>query len=283
MLPRLSSKTIQKAVGVVGCVITPHNVFLYSALVQSRKINTKKKEKVQEALNYYSIESYVAVFVSFSINLMVTSVFAKGFYGTSRADSIGLANAGKYLQERYGGGLFPILYIWGIGLLAAGQSSTMTGTYAGQFIMGGFLNLQMKKWIRSVITRSCAIVPTIIVAIYFNRSEDSLDVLNEWLNVLQGMQIPFAIIPLLTLVSNEKIMGVFKIGKLMERTVWTVAALVIMINGYVMLSFFLSEVNGLLFGFVACLGASAYVAFLIYLISQRHSHAELNGFTHLTN
>ncbi|XP_070028404.1 metal transporter Nramp2 isoform X2 [Nicotiana tabacum] len=283
LLPRLSSKTIQKAVGVVGCVITPHNVFLYSALVQTRKIDPKKKEKVQEALNYYTIESSIAVFVSFSINLMVTTVFAKGFYATPQAHSIGLVNAGQYLQERYGGGLFPILYIWGIGLLAAGQSSTMTGTYAGQFIMGGFLNLQMKKWIRSVITRSCAILPTIIVAIYFNRSEDSLDILNEWLNVLQGMVIPFAIIPLLTLVSNEQIMGVFKIGKLMERTVWTVAALVIMINGYVMLSFFLSEVNGLLFGFVVCMGASAYIAFLVYLISQRHNQAELKGFTHLTN
>ena len=147
---------------------------------------------------------------------MVTAVFAKGFYGTSRADSIGLVNAGQYLQERYGGGVCPLLYIWGIGLLAAGQSSTMTGTYAGQFIMGGFLNLRMKKCISSVLTRSCAIVWTIIVAIYFNRSEDTLDVLNEWLNVLQGMQIPFAIIPLLTLVSNEKIMGAFKIGKLIE-------------------------------------------------------------------
>ncbi|KAJ8538124.1 hypothetical protein K7X08_014664 [Anisodus acutangulus] len=207
LLPRLSSKTIQKAVGVVGCVITPHNVFLYSPLVQSRKIDPKKKEKVQEALNYYTIESTIAVSISFSINLMVTAV---------QADSIGLVNAGQYLQERYGGGLFPILYIWGIGLLAAGQSGTMTGTYARQFIMGGFLNLRRKKWIRSVITRSCAIVPTIIVAIYFNRSEDSLDVLNEWLNVLQGMQIPFAIIPLVTFVSNEQIMGVFKIGKLME-------------------------------------------------------------------
>lgn len=113
---------------------------------------------MQEALSYYSIESYIAVFVSFSINLMVTAVFAKGFYGTSRADSIGLVNAGQYLQERYGGGVCPLLYIWGIGLLAAGQSSTMTGTYAGQFIMGGFLNLRMKKCISSVLTRSCAIV-----------------------------------------------------------------------------------------------------------------------------
>lgn len=202
--------------GVVGCVITPHNVFLYSALVQSRKIHPKNKGQVQEALNYYTIESCIAVFVSFTINLFVTAVFAKGFYGSSQASSIGLVNAGQYLQERYGGGLFPILYIWGIGLLAAGQSSTMTGTYAGQFIMGGFLNLRMQKWMRSLITRSCAIIPTIIVAIVFNRSEDSLDVLNEWLNVLQGMQIPFALIPLLTLVSNEHVMGVFKIGTTME-------------------------------------------------------------------
>lgn len=268
LLPRLSSKTIQKAVGVVGCVITPHNVFLYSALVQSRKIDPNKKGQVQEALNYYTIESSIAVFVSFTINLFVTTVFAKGFYNTSQASSIGLVNAGQYLQQRYGGGFFPILYIWGIGLLAAGQSSTMTGTYAGQFIMGGFLNLRMRKWLRSVITRSCAIVPTIIVAIIFNRSEDSLDVLNEWLNVLQGMQIPFALIPLLKLVSNERVVGTFKIGNAMKRTVWTVAALVIVINGYVLLDFFISEVKGLLFGFIACIGALAYLAFIFYLISR---------------
>ncbi|KAL2529602.1 Metal transporter Nramp2 [Forsythia ovata] len=291
LIPKLSSKTIQKAVGVVGCVITPHNVFLYSALVQSRKIDPKNKGKVQEALNYYTIESSIAVLVSFMINLCVTAVFAKGFYGTSQANSIGLVNAGDYLKQRYGGGLVPILYIWGIGLLAAGQSSTMTGTYAGQFIMGGFLNLQLKKWLRSVITRSCAIVPTIIVAIIFNRSEDSLDVLNEWLNVLQGMQIPFAIIPLLTLVSNEQIMGSFKIGTTLERIVWSIAAMVILINGYVLLHFFISEVNGLLFGILICIGVSAYVAFLMYLISRSggflssssswFSRMRSDGFTYL--
>lgn len=216
LIPRLSSKTIRQAVGVVGCVIMPHNVFLHSALVQSRKIDPQKKVRVQEALNYYTIESSVALTVSFMINLFVTTVFAKGFYGTKQADSIGLVNAGQYLEEKYGGGVFPILYIWGIGLLAAGQSSTITGTYAGQFIMGGFLDLRLKKWLRALITRSCAIVPTIVVAIAFNRSEGSLDVLNEWLNVLQSMQIPFALIPLLTLVSSEQIMGTFKIGPVLE-------------------------------------------------------------------
>lgn len=82
--------------------------------------------------------------------------------------------------------------------------------------MGGFLNLCLKKWLRALITRSFAIVSTMIVALVFNRSEASLDVLNEWLNVLQSMQIPFALIPLLTLVSKEQVMGVFKVGPLLE-------------------------------------------------------------------
>lgn len=212
LVPKLSSRTIQQAVAVVGCIIMPHNVFLHSALVQSRQIDTTKRGRIQEALNYYTIESAVALAVSLVINIFVTTVFAKGFYGTEIANSIGLENAGQYLQQKYGGGLFPILYIWGIGLLAAGQSSTITGTYAGQFIMGGFLNLRLKKWVRALITRSCAIIPTMIVALVFDTSEDSLDVLNEWLNVLQSVQIPFALIPLLCLVSKEQLMGTFKIG-----------------------------------------------------------------------
>ncbi|KAE8653951.1 Metal transporter Nramp6 [Hibiscus syriacus] len=266
LVPRLGSKTIRQAVGVVGCVIMPHNVFLHSALVQSRKIDPKKRGQVQEALNYYSIESSVALLVSFMINLFVTTVFAKGFYGTKQADSIGLVNAGQYLEEKYGGGLFPILYIWGIGLLAAGQSSTITGTYAGQFIMGGFLNLRLKKWSRALITRSFAIVPTIIVAIVFNTSEASLDILNEWLNVLQSIQIPFALIPLLTLVSKEQVMGVFRIGPILERMAWTVAALVMIINGYLLFDFFVSEVKGVFFGLTICIWTAAYIAFIVYLI-----------------
>lgn len=193
----------------------PHNVFLHSALVQSREVDNRKIGRVQEALNYYSIESGVALAISFMINLFVTTVFAKGFYGTEQADSIGLVNAGQYLQDKYGGS-FPILYIWAIGLLAAGQSSTITGTYAGQFIMGGFLNLPLKKWLRALITRSCAIIPTLLVALVFDTSEDSLDVLNEWLNVLQSIQIPFALIPLLWLVSKEEVMGFFKIGAVLK-------------------------------------------------------------------
>eukprot|EP01018_Ginkgo_biloba_P014798 Gb_30457 [translate_table: standard] len=217
LIPRINSNAVRQAVGIVGCIIMPHNIFLHSALVQSRMVDTTRKGRVQEALNYFSIESSIALLVSFMINLFVTTVFAKGFYGTKEAGNIGLVNAGTYLQQQYGGGLFPILYIWAIGLLSAGQSSTITGTYAGQFVMAGFLNLRIKKWMRALITRSFAIVPTVIVALIFDTSEDKLDVLNEWLNVLQSIQIPFALIPLLCLVSKEQVMGIFKIGRTMKR------------------------------------------------------------------
>ncbi|KAJ9170614.1 hypothetical protein P3X46_018708 [Hevea brasiliensis] len=267
LVPKLSSKTIQQAVGVVGCIIMPHNIFLHSALVQSRDVDTTKKGRVKEALRYYSIESTFALMVSFIINLFVTTVFAKGFYGTELANSIGLVNAGQYLQEKYGGGLFPILYIWAIGLLAAGQSSTITGTYAGQFIMGGFLNLRLKKWLRALITRSFAIIPTMIVALVFDTSEDTLDVLNEWLNVLQSIQIPFALIPLLYLVSKGQIMGTFKIGIVLKMVSWLVAALVIVINGYLLIDFFSNEVNGVIFATAVCIFTGAYVAFIVYLVS----------------
>ncbi|XWS45201.1 hypothetical protein CRYUN_Cryun15aG0115800 [Craigia yunnanensis] len=268
LVPKLSSKTIQQAVGVVGCIIMPHNVFLHSALVQSREIDHSKKDRVQEALNYYSIESTVALIISFIINLFVTTVFAKAFYGTELASSIGLVNAGQYLQEKYGGGLFPILYIWAIGLLAAGQSSTITGTYAGQFIMGGFLNLRLKKWLRALITRSFAIIPTIIVALVFDTSEEALDVLNEWLNVLQSIQIPFALIPLLCLVSKEQIMGTFKIGPTLKTVAWLVALLVMVINGYLLVDFFSSEVTGVMFTIVVFAFTGGYLAFIIYLVSR---------------
>ncbi|XP_039139457.1 metal transporter Nramp2-like [Dioscorea cayenensis subsp. rotundata] len=266
LVPKLSSKTIRQAVGVVGCVITPHNMFLHSALVQSRRIDTNKKNRVQEAINYYSIESTIALVIMFTINLFVTTVFAKGFNGSEQAHTIGLENAGQFLQNKYGGGLFPILYIWGVGLLAAGQSSTITGTYAGQFIMGGFLNLQLKKWVRALISRSIAILPAAIVALFFDTSEAALDILNEWLNVLQSLQIPFCLIPLLTLVSKEELMGEFKIGRATQMVAWTVATLLIVINGFILLEFFSSEVHGMFLGSIVCLVIAVYVAFVIYLI-----------------
>ncbi|XP_054782721.1 metal transporter Nramp3-like [Prosopis cineraria] len=277
LVPKVSSRTLRQAVELIGCVITPHNVFLHSALVQSRNINIHNKGQVQEALNYYTIESSLALLITFFINLSVMTVFARVFYCTDQAGTIGLVNAGEFLQDKYGGGMFPILYIWGIGLLAAGQSSTITGTYAGQFITEGFLKLRLKKWLRALITRSLAIVPTMIVALVFNTSEGSLDTLNEWLNVVQSIQIPFALIPLLTLVSKQEVMGTFRIGPVVEKVAWTVAVVVILVYGYMLLDFFLSEVKGLVYGLVVFLCAASWLSFIAYLL--QHSGA-FSSFLH---
>ncbi|KAF7050107.1 hypothetical protein CFC21_058516 [Triticum aestivum] len=266
VVPKLSSKTIKQAVGIVGCIIMPHNVFLHSALVQSRKIDTKKKSRVQEAVYYYNIESILALIVSFFINICVTTVFAKGFYGSDKADNIGLENAGQYLQEKYGTALFPVLYIWAIGLLASGQSSTITGTYAGQFVMGGFLNLRLKKWLRAVITRSFAIIPTMIVALFFDTEDPTMDVLNESLNVLQSIQIPFALIPLITLVSSEQLMGSFLVGPITKVISWIVTIFLMLINGYLILSFYTNEVRGAVVRSSLCVVLAVYLAFIMYLI-----------------
>ncbi|KAH0466927.1 hypothetical protein IEQ34_004165 [Dendrobium chrysotoxum] len=271
LVPKVSPSTINQAVGLVGCVITPHNVFLHSALVQSRKINTKRKSCVTEAIRYYYIESAAALTISFVINFFATTVFAKSFYGTKIAGGMGLENAGHVLQQKYGAALFPILYIWGLGLLASGQSSTITSTYAGQFIMEGFRNLHMKKWIRALITRSCAVVPAIIVALCFDSSDTTVDALNESLNSLQSIQVPFALIPLIKLVSKEQVMGFFRIGFILKTMAWIVAAFLIAINGYLLVDYFSNEMQGLLLTSIICVFLTLYLAFVIYLIVRDDS------------
>ncbi|KAH7307846.1 hypothetical protein KP509_22G080000 [Ceratopteris richardii] len=269
IIPGVRSGTIKQAVAVVGALIMPHNIFLHSALVQSRAITISSTAHVKEALRYYTIESAIALLVSFIINLFVVSVFAKAFYGTEIAESIGLANAGEYLQAEFGNGYFPILYIWAVGLLAAGQSSTMTGTYAGQFVMAGFLNLRVKKWVRAIFTRTSAILPTVIVALIFNGSDDRMDTLNQWLNVLQSIQLPFAVIPLLCIVSKKKIMGVFGVHPVIKVLAWLIALLVIIINGYLLLDFWSTYITATV-TVTSILGVmvALYVMFVIYLIIQ---------------
>ncbi|CAK9264505.1 unnamed protein product [Sphagnum jensenii] len=269
VIPSVPGNAVDKAVGIVGAVIMPHNIFLHSALVQSRNIDITRKSRVREAQRYYNIESAVALFISFLINLCIMAIFAKAFFGKESAKNIGLANAGEYLQQKYGGGLFPILYIWAIGLLAAGQSSTMTGTYTGQFVMAGFLDMRVKKWIRVLVTRLVAIVPTVAVALLFDSSENELDQLSEWLNVLQSIQLPFALIPLLCLVSNVRVMGDFVIGTVTKVVAWSIAVLVLAINMYLLgVSVFTSIVESV--QVIAILGVLTvlYVAFICYLILE---------------
>merc|ERR1712032_556980 len=117
---------------------------------------------------------------------------------------IGLKNAGGYLGKAYGA---PLMVIWALGLCAAGQSSTMTGAYAGQWVMQGYLQLNIHPVKRAIITRSLALVPCLSVAIYFGDGNTGLDQLNEYLNVLQSLVLPFAVVPLLTFAGSPAVMG----------------------------------------------------------------------------
>ena len=148
--------------------------------------------------------------------------------------------------DLYKGGVFlgcefglAAMYIWAIGILAAGQSSTMTGTYAGQFAMEGFLNLQWKRWQRVLLTRTVAIFPTFFVAFYSNISD--LSGMNDLLNCLMSLQLPFALIPTITFTSNAKIMGQFKNGVLSKIFSILLSLLVIGVNIYFVINYVLNQ------------------------------------------
>eukprot|EP00116_Pleurobrachia_bachei_P004269 sb/3464531/ len=214
---------IKQAVGIVGAVIMPHNLYLHSALVRSRDIDRKRRDKVREANMYYFIESAIALGASFLVNMCVVAVFAQGYFPKTEATEeckastwtdmnttegdINLQSAGVFLGNCYGkiAGV-----IWALGLLAAGQSSTMTGTYSGQFVMEGFLLLKWPRWLRVLVTRVIAIGPTLSLALI---SGANFSGWNEMLNVLQSLQLPFALIPILTFTGSYRIMGEFAMNR----------------------------------------------------------------------
>ncbi|XP_028430947.1 natural resistance-associated macrophage protein 2 isoform X2 [Perca flavescens] len=273
---------LEQAVGIVGAVIMPHNIYLHSALVKSRDIDRKNKKEVKEANKYYFIESTVALFVSFLINVFVVAVFAQAFYGKTNIEMNKECNAtgsphsglfplnnGTLEVDIYKGGVVlgcvfgpAALYIWAIGILAAGQSSTMTGTYSGQFVMEGFLNLRWSRFARVLLTRSVAIIPTLLVAIF--QDVQHLTGMNDFLNVLQSMQLPFALIPILTFTSLTSIMNDFANGMVWKISGGIVILLVCAINMYFVVVY-VTALNSVLLYVFAALLSIAYLCFVVYL------------------
>jgi NRAMP (natural resistance-associated macrophage protein)-like metal ion transporter len=264
VVPRLPASAMSQAVGMVGCIIMPHNLFLHSALVQSRVV---EKGEEREAITLYTIESTAAILTSVLINSAVVSIFAKGFHGGPHADEIGLKNAGSYLGRQYGE---VMRIIWGLGLVAAGQSSTMTGAYAGQWVMQGYLQLQVKPWKRAIITRSMALVPTLAVAVYFGGGHnEGLDSLNSYLNILQSLVLPFAVVPLLTFASARSIMGDLALSFSSTAACWAATALVMAANVYLFVEQVGGEVSqGLVLGITAYTASVGYVAIAHQIPSQ---------------
>ncbi|XP_028413010.1 natural resistance-associated macrophage protein 2-like [Dendronephthya gigantea] len=241
-----TAKARKQAVGIVGAVIMPHNFYLHSALVKSRQVDRSKHQEIKEANMYYTIESGIALFVSFLINLFVVAVFAEGFYNKTNKDVIGICQNATYdiryegifdnntdvvdgdlIRRKFVHGIYlgceygvAALYIWSIGILAAGQSSTMTGTYAGQFAMEGFLKMSWTRWKRVLFTRSIAIGPTLAVAGFLGIN--NLTGMNDFLNVLQSLQLPFALLPMLYFTNKTEVMGSFVNGRIMCAFSWVV-------------------------------------------------------------
>merc|ERR1712223_684077 len=282
-------KELLQAVGVIGAVIMPHNLYLHSALVKSRGVDRRKPSAVRQANKYFFIESAIALFVSLLINIFVVSVFASGLHGKTNQDihkecikQFGendtqwvptFPDNNKTLEDAdiYKGGIFlgcyfgpAAMYIWAIGILAAGQSSTMTGTYAGQFAMEGFLNLTWKRWQRVLLTRTVAILPTFFVAFY--EDIQNLSGMNDLLNVLMSLQLPFALIPTIAFTSRIDIVGELVNGLMSKIFAISLSILVIIVNIYFVFQYVLGLQITAWYSITALVIIGlAYLLFCLYL------------------
>nr|XP_039254789.1 natural resistance-associated macrophage protein 2-like [Styela clava] len=282
------SQQLLQAVGIIGAVIMPHNIYLHSALVKSRDIDRTKPRMVREANFYYLIEAAIALTISFTINLFVVAVFAESFYGVTNAElNAKCANttipnsAGAFSFDEttanqtahtdlFKGGIIlgcyfgPVAYyIWAIGILAAGQSSTMTGTYSGQFVMEGFLDLKWSRFKRILLTRSIAIGPTLLMAIFTDVY--SLTGLNDLLNVLQSLQLPFALIPLLHFTTSSDVMKDYK-NSWIWFTIGTLLSLTVIGINIFFVVVYIGQLPHIAWYIFAAIIAICYLVFVLYLV-----------------
>ncbi|CAO3591935.1 unnamed protein product [Absidia cylindrospora] len=260
-IPTIPSNAAVQAVGMIGCLLMPHDMFLHSALVGTRDLGIEPSiTKKKEANFYFTLESGLALLTSYFINLSIVVVFAQVFYqpGRTITQLPGLYDAAEVLQNSLGGFA---RYFWAAGLLAAGQSSTMTGTLAGQYVMEGFFGAFFKKqWHRVAITRAIALVPSMLVAVL---AVDRFDTMGELLNVIQSLCLPMAVIPLLKLTSSAEVMtSMFKNKPSLQYTCWTVSWIVIGFNAYAFFTFIQSwDYSIILIGF-----SIVYFGFISHLV-----------------
>lgn len=213
------------AIGIIGATVMPHNLYLHSALVQTRKIKNDSTS-IKKALKYNFFDSAVALNAAFFVNAAILILAASVFFKTGNTGVAELKEAHHLLDGLLGNKLAPALFA--IALIAAGQSSTITGTLAGQIVMEGYLNLRINPWIRRLITRLLAIVPAIICIVVFGEERvDSLLVLSQ---VLLSMQLGFAIIPLIHFVSDKTTMGEFAIKWYVKVLAWIITAILVILN-----------------------------------------------------
>lgn len=227
------------AIGIIGATVMPHNLYLHSALVQSRKLQTDDAS-IRRALQFNTIDSTVALAVAFFVNAAILVLAATVFFGKESvrlpggqvvvfgADSDWIRIAYLTLAPLLGSVVASTLFA--VALLAAGQSSTITGTLAGQVVMEGFMRWRIKPWLRRMITRTLAILPAVIIIGV--RGDSSVTDLLTLSQVVLALQLPFAMFPLLHFTSSGKRMGKWKNGRFLLIAGWSSAILIAMMDLY---------------------------------------------------
>jgi manganese transport protein len=228
---------IYVAIGIIGATVMPHNLYLHSALVQSRKLQ-KDEASIRSAIRFNAIDSIAALTVAFFVNAAIMVLAALVFYGktsvtvagghvvTFTPDSDWIRIAYLTLAPLLGTSLASGLFV--IALLASGQSSTITGTLAGQVVMEGFMHWRIQPWLRRLITRTLAIIPAVLVI--WLRGDSSVNDLLTLSQVVLALQLPFAMFPLLHFTSSRKKMGAWKIGWFLLIAGWGSALLITLMD-----------------------------------------------------
>lgn len=220
----LTNESLYIAIGIIGATVMPHNLYLHSSLVQTRKFN-KDEQGIKQALKFNLIDSTIALNLAFFVNAAILILAASAFHRNGLNAVSDIADAHLLLQNLFGN-LAPTLFA--IALICAGQSSTITGTLAGQIVMEGYLNLRISPWIRRLLTRLLAILPALFTIFYFGEEKlGSLLVLSQ---VVLSMQLGFAVIPLIHFTSNKQQMKQFAISNWVKIAAWLAAAIIVSLN-----------------------------------------------------
>ncbi len=220
-----SNEALFIAIGIIGATVMPHNLYLHSALVQSRKI-TRTKEGIKRAIKYNIFDSAIALNLALFVNAAILILAAAVFHNSGYDGVSEIQDAHRLLEPLLGASYAPILFA--VALIAAGQSSTITGTLAGQIVMEGYLHLRIAPWLRRLLTRLLAVVPAIlVVTIMGEHATGDMLVLSQ---VILSMQLGFAVIPLLHYVSDRKRMGDFAIGFWAKLAGWVSASIIVVLN-----------------------------------------------------
>ncbi len=225
----LSGPQLYIAIGILGATVMPHNLYLHSALVQSRDV-PRDVDGVRKACRFNLIDSAVALNAAFFVNAAILIVAAATFH-TRGIEVTEIQQAHRLLEDLLGSRLAPAAFA--IALIAAGQSSTLTGTLAGQITMEGFLQIKMRPWLRRLMTRSMAVIPAVLViAISGEGSTYKLLILSQ---VVLSLQLSFAVVPLIKFTSSKRKMGPFVSPRWVQISAWLVAGIIMALNGKLVL------------------------------------------------